>query len=308
MECFPIGMTGWVPFGIRWEPSPAQIDWRYLGSARFTEPFFDQTIERRRQGRDRVTALEALDGLPAVRPPDGFIFHLSRCGSTLVSQMLAAVPSFIVISEATILSSVLQATGIDRVVLLRKVVNALLQPREGEETRGFIKFHSAAMQHIPVIAQAFPHVRWIFLYRDPLEVISRLLRIQSETLPPGLIDSRLMEGEPDELRAMRPAEFWARVLASRCESALREFRPGRARLVNYTQLPDVVWTSLLSFFGAACSEDDVDRMRAASKFDAKDPSRPFVVRREVMTDEMRAVTSRLVMPLYERLESIRLSA
>ena len=32
--------------------------------------------------------------------PTGFIFHLARCGSTLVSQMLAALPEHIVLSEA----------------------------------------------------------------------------------------------------------------------------------------------------------------------------------------------------------------
>jgi hypothetical protein len=32
--------------------------------------------------------------------PDGFVFHMSRCGSTLVAQMLAVVPDHVVVSEA----------------------------------------------------------------------------------------------------------------------------------------------------------------------------------------------------------------
>ena len=32
--------------------------------------------------------------------PDGLIFHMSRCGSTLVSQMIAALPNMVAISEA----------------------------------------------------------------------------------------------------------------------------------------------------------------------------------------------------------------
>jgi len=49
------------------------------------------------------TPLAALGDYAASNPgiaPDGFIFHVSRCGSTLVSQMLAALPDSIVLSEA----------------------------------------------------------------------------------------------------------------------------------------------------------------------------------------------------------------
>ena len=32
--------------------------------------------------------------------PSGFIFHMSRCGSTVISQMLAALAEHVVVSEA----------------------------------------------------------------------------------------------------------------------------------------------------------------------------------------------------------------
>src|SRR5438874_313448 len=41
--------------------------------------------------------------------PSGLIFHMSRCGSTLVSQMLAALPANIVVSEAPPIDAIVQA-------------------------------------------------------------------------------------------------------------------------------------------------------------------------------------------------------
>lgn len=315
-------LVGWLPYLIRWECEPPSVVWRHLGKQRLIEPFFDQTIDRRRRDpdkreRDRITSLEGLDRLPRVRPPAGFIFHTSRCGSTLVAQVLASVREHTVISEATILSSILQPPATtpevdreQRAWLLRSVVNALAQPRTERGGLCFIKFSSGSVRDLHLIQCAFPNVPWIFLYRNPVEVMTALLQVRSDSLPPGLVESRLLDDPIETVRAMRPTEFWARVLGSRMEAALHAYEAGWARLVNYSQLPEAIWTSLLGFFGASCSESEIEAMKGASRFNAKEPSRPFVDdvgrKRSMATDEVRADVDRLLMPLYERLEAVRL--
>src|SRR6185503_11157533 len=37
-------LAGWVPVQVRWQQASPVVDWCYLGSRRFTEPFFEQTI------------------------------------------------------------------------------------------------------------------------------------------------------------------------------------------------------------------------------------------------------------------------
>lgn len=313
-------LAGWMPFGIRWEGSGAQIDWCYVGRNRFTDPFFDQTIQRCREGGNaggnRVTSFDALDDFPIVRAPAGFIFHTSHCGSTLVSQMLASVPRFIAISEANILASILRPAAQifekddgQQIRLLRKIVNVLAQSRTERDTRCFIKFSSKSMLDFPVIQRAFPDVPWVFLYREPLEVMSALLRSRSDTLPPGLLESGLLDDDAEIVRAMQPAEFWTRVLARCYEAALQAFEPTKGRLVNYRQLPDIVWGPLLSDFGVAGTNQEVLSMQAASKFNAKNPGKLFVDetgrKQSRASDEIRTlVDARLKIP-YERLESIR---
>src|SRR5688572_7060783 len=112
-------LDGWVPFRLFSRGGEPWVDWVHLGDARFTEPFFEQTIRRcLRHPADALfrhqTPLTALSELYRQRPgltPAGFVFHWSRCGSTLVAQMLAALEQSTVISEAGPLDAVLRANA-----------------------------------------------------------------------------------------------------------------------------------------------------------------------------------------------------
>lgn len=102
-------LDGWIPLGFEWAGSrPASVDWCFLGGMRFTDPFFENTMQRAQAQPFRLlfrrkTPIEVLEERAATHPgiaPTGFIFHMSRCGSTLISQMLAASEKNVVISEA----------------------------------------------------------------------------------------------------------------------------------------------------------------------------------------------------------------
>src|SRR5450432_3556401 len=100
--------AGWIPIRFYWQQGRPMVEWAQLDGLRFEESFFDQTIERALCDPFNVlfrqqTSIEVLGQWHEVSPglkPTGFIFHLSRSGSTLISQLLAALPSNIVISEA----------------------------------------------------------------------------------------------------------------------------------------------------------------------------------------------------------------
>jgi len=326
----PDDLAEWTPFSLRWERSGPVLDWRQLGGRRFVDAFFDHTIHKHQQeisGANRTTPAEALLTLMATlpqRPPTGFIFHASRCGSTLVAQMLASLPRNIVLSEPAILDSVLYPvfhstpgggpTDAEQAKLLRAIVGALGRPRHPEEQHCFIKFSSRAMAKMPLIQRVFPDVPWIFLYREPQEIMGAYLRFNDQSpadrLPPGIADAGLIEGNPAELAGMRPEEFWARVLAARFSDALRFYQPGKALLMNYTQLPEAVCEPMLKFFATTCSTDEIECMRVAATFNAKAPSQRFRndsdQKRDALSANARTLLDSLVMPHYRRLESIRM--
>ena len=56
-----------------------------------------------------MSALEELNERSAGLAPSLFLFHVSRCGSTLISQMLAALPQNVVISEAGPMDAILRS-------------------------------------------------------------------------------------------------------------------------------------------------------------------------------------------------------
>src|SRR2546427_4873978 len=179
-------LDGWIPVRLYWREGKPMVDWCYLGRRRFADSFFEQTLgECLRQPFNLLfrhqTPIEVLGQWNELRPglkPTGFIFHMSRCGSTLISQMLAALPGNIVISEARPIDSTLRAqfhaadiTNEQKIAWFQWMISALGQQRLGKEKHFFIKFDAWNVSELPLIRRAFPAVPWIFVYRDPVEVM-----------------------------------------------------------------------------------------------------------------------------------------
>lgn len=316
-------LNGWIPIRIYRQQSQAMVDWCYLGTQRFREPFFEQTIQQClwqpfnvlfRHQTPIETLAELQEALPGL-PPNGFIFHMSRCGSTLTAQMLASLPQNIVISEADPIDKVLRAdlrdnpvTEDQRVTWLRGLVSALGRARNAGERHLFIKFDSWNILDLPLIRRAFPETPWIFLYRDPVEVMVSQIRQRGSQMLPGVLDPHVLGLDLTTARQISLDEYCARVLAAVCEAATRYYKPGAAQLVHYRNLPDAVWSPLDELFGVRYTLDEVERMRTVTKFDAKHTGLTFeqdsAAKQQLATDEIRALAERFVMPWYHQLEAL----
>ena len=162
-------LRDWVPIRIFWNGTEPAIDWCYFGGVRFTDSFFEQTVTRVLRDpfpsvfrhHTPVEAVEELYGLDPGIQPSGFIFHMSRCGSTLITQVLAALPNHIVISEAPILDDALRAHHAHPEVSLdayaqwvRWIASALGRRRLPEESRFFIKLDCWHIYELPLLRRA----------------------------------------------------------------------------------------------------------------------------------------------------------
>jgi hypothetical protein len=299
------------------------LEWCYTGRLRFTEAFFGDTIDQVQWDlaallfRHQTTLDEAklwnrrCPGLP----PSGFIFHMSRCGSTLVTQMLGALPRNRVLSEPTTLHGVIRAallnTSVPRETVvdwLRTVVSSLGCPLEGE-THYFVKFDAWHVLALPLIVKAFPETPWIFLYRDPAEVLVSQLRMPGAWTVVDALAPEAFGVEREIVFSIPRAEYIARGLAGLCAAALEHRECGRGLMVNYDRLPEFVCEGMLRHFGLALGEAELDLMRAASRRDAKMPGMEFAgdreVKRRAITPEIRELVEKWLSPLYERLERLR---
>jgi hypothetical protein len=318
-------LIGWLPIRLYWQDAQLIVDWCFLGERRFSAPFFEQTVAAcLRHPFEALfrhqTPFEALGELYEERPgiaPSGFIFHMSRCGSTLVSQVLAALPDAVVLSEPNPIDQVLRAIQRNpalcddqRVAWLRWLLGALGQPRAGGERRLFVKFDSWHALDLPLIARAFPDVPWIFLYRDPVEVMVSHQRERGAQMVPGMVLSMRQALGPDALNLSLDA-YCARVLSEICGATLRYSALGHGRLLNYAQLPDALWSEILPFFGVAPEADGYDVARRATAVHAKRPTEPFAgdadEKRAAASPELRAEVARWVLPHYQQLEALRLA-
>ena len=318
--------SGWTPMRIYWQDARPMVDWGYLGERRFTAPFFGQSITPCvRHPADLLfrhqTPLEELgvlvDSQPGVRPT-GFIFHMSRCGSTLISQMLAAVPENIVISEPDPVDTVLRAhfrhpgiTEAHRVQWLQWLVGVLAWRRHPAERNLFIKFDCWHALFLPLIQRAFPGVPWVFLYREPVEVMASHLGHRGAQMIPTVLDPASLGWDYETVSRMVLDEYGARVLAKICEAALAQTQLGNGRLVNYRQLPSSIWPALLDYWNVHFSEDQNVRMLNAAQMNAKNPVLPFEpdshIKRESVTTEVRELTRTWLDPVYQQLETQRLA-
>jgi hypothetical protein len=109
-------LSGWLPFFLSAHEGQRQVEWAYMGQERFTEPFFLDTLQillrrpfnqvfRQQSGLDLL--LERAQSHPGL-PLKGIVFHMSRCGSTLAAQWLAALSDSVVLSEPEPLDTLLQ--------------------------------------------------------------------------------------------------------------------------------------------------------------------------------------------------------
>ncbi len=322
----PADWRDWAPIRVYRRDGQWQADWCFLGAERLTAPFFDQTVELclrrpfnlafRRQ--TPMTLLEELRATDPGIPPTGFIFHMSRCGSTLVSQMLAGLRSNIVVSEASVVDGVLRSaqwdpdvTDAQWIAWLRGVISALGRRRGVQESRFFIKFDSWHTVDLGLIRQAYPEVPWLFLYRDPIEVLVSHRRQPGAQMVPGMVGPGWLGLDLAAVAAMTLEEYAVRVLTTICEAALAHRSDG-GLFVNYRQLPDAACTEIPAHFGITFDAEELARMRQAAGFDAKTPALTFVAdavsKQAAATAEMRRLSERWLAPLYVKLEACRLGA
>ncbi len=292
----PLALAGWTTAtadGSVWPPAqwlPIQVapvggelgvEWAYFGDAPLTEPFFEGEIritQKRpfcRAFRYRMTLTDFLNaaGSEPHLPPNGFIFHMSRCGSTLATQMLATLPQTIVISEAAPIDAMVQVGRAAEQTAaaaqaLRAMVAAYGRRRGGQERQYVIKLDSWHSLALPLFRRAFPDVPWVFLYRDPAEVLVSQMRQRGaqmipQFMPPSLYGIDAGDGLPTE-------DYCARVLAAVCQAAIDNHGAGGGLLLNYRQLPQAVWTTIMPHFGMACGAHERDTMRRAAATGCQD--------------------------------------
>jgi hypothetical protein len=319
----PLPPRHWLPTAMAAASGATYVDWGWLGPKPLGAPFYEGAVRsawarpfnrvfRYRTGlQDLIAQAETADSLK----PSGFIFHMSRCGSTLAAQMLAALSDCVVISEAAPIDAVVQLGRAlapdDAVRALRAMVAAFGRKRAGHERRYVVKLDCWHTLALPLFRRAFPDVPWVFLYRDPVEVLVSQMRQRGTQMVPQYMPPSFFGLDPAGY--LMDEDYCARVLGVICRAVIDHPEIGRQDLdggliLNYRQLPDAVCSAILPHFGMPCGEEERLRMGQIAQQDAKSPTLPFASdtdsKQREATDKIRRAADRHLGEIYNRLEAL----
>jgi hypothetical protein len=311
---------GWLPVrAVPGHGAPA-FDWAWFGDRALSEPLFEDSVNRvasrplSRMFRTRtdLPALIAGAAQEATLEPDGIVFHMSRCGSTLVAQMLAAVPHHIVASEAAPIDALVQwavtsgAPLDQQVAALRALVAALGRNRSGGSRRFFLKLDAWNVVALPLFRAAFPSTPWIFLYRKPEEVMVSHIGMPGMHFSAGLVPAL---GVAETGNVFSIEDQGAAVLAKYLECAIEHASVGGGLLVNYADLRSAMESVIPQHFGFDPDANELIAMAAAARHNSKVPDQAYAddteQKRAAVTPTVAAAVKRHLEAPYKRIEALR---
>ena len=252
--------------------------------------------------------------------PSGFIFSTGRCGSSLLTRVLAHTRSHLVWGEAqphTILPEVLTDSyrqPIDHeahnLLIYRNLLLAMGRKRVATHQAHFIKFTSFQIHFFDFIQRAFPAVPKLFLYRNPAAVLVSYL--EGNPLWKQNTTSSLhtwLTGDPNiTVPAQDRLRFYTDCLANYMRAALAT-PPERLQVLNYNQLCAENLPAILDFFSVSPSATELTAMQSQFHYSAKttDHWQPFVADEQSkaaqVTPAIAAQVEEKLLPLYRQLEA-----
>ena len=303
----------WYPVDVVDENGLPVIFWRFVGEVLFNKPFFADTFMslpsvHRKVCRTECNALNQFDDGTCL-DPQAFIFHASRCGSTLLTQLLSILPSCIALSEPPAFDAALKwATrtedGAMANGLLRNIVRILGQKRF-DESHYFIKLDSWHINHLSFIREVFPQVPCYFFYRDPLAILASHKRQPGPQMVPDLIPTDMVGVPADTTHIQNLDAYFAKVLIRFFRSALNAAKSGHIVLVNYFQLPEYIWHTFLPSFSIDITASELETMQTRLTMHSKHLCQQFNAEESAGVDSVPLILMDEVEELYAKLENIR---
>lgn len=255
---------GLLPVRAALHPTGMYLALRQIDPAELQDAFMQETIVR-------VPAVESIvqiarEDIGKAAPdtaPAGLIFHVARCGSTLISQLLKQHGDIVVYAEPLPVNEILlpphKWPRHELVAALRSLGDAFASHAQKPYV---LKFSSWNTLFCDILAKAFPVSPWVLSLRDPVEVCVSLLN-----QPPGWL--RDPAGPCGHLGKFSEEQV-ARLYGEFCKATCL-LDAARGRLVPYEALPSAVWEIVAPHFSLSLDDPQRKRMVEAARMNSKAP-------------------------------------
>lgn len=322
-----VNFSGWRPIRFYTHAGRVQVDWMRLGDEPLLAPFFQDSIQRQmrhpfHQAFRRQTPLEDLLAWHAQSPglaPSLVTFHVSRCGSTLITQTLAESPHHLQLSEPApvdyLLRVALPQGLLDRATTVQalRAWNSAWAQRSDPASPALqscsLKMDAWNTRHAALVAEAWPNAPWLFLAREPLSVMVSQMRERGFFLVPGSLGGFLDGVTAEDQLRMPTEQYCARVLGAIYAAMVREFAPARTLLLDHADLPGAIIDQVLPHMRWHVPPHDHARMRERLTRHSKHPHQPYVSdtlpKHSMASDLLHSVTAQWITPHYQALQDLR---
>jgi hypothetical protein len=287
MEDFPI--KNWIPYELKNKDGVWLCNWLNSFKKPFTKPFFDETILSLRSEHGAISFTSSSNlammkewagGMKFITP-SAFIFHTSRCGSTLISQLLSTSNKHIVLPEVPFFDNLLRLPYQDKnfseqeiLDLLNTSVNYYGQVRTGHEQRLYIKTDSWHIFFYHQLRKLYPTVPFILMYRNPAEIFNSLKKIPGLQSVPGLIEPAVFGFQLKE--NVHPDTYISMVLEAYLQQYLTIIeQDDYLLLLNYNEGPMPMIKKIADFTNTPLSNTDIDMMTERSYYHSKKTAEMF---------------------------------
>lgn len=313
----------WLPY--RYHIKTRSVSW-CIPIGRALEPFQDQTITRYRgqlvnqllvPKTSLSSLLEARLDISALSPA-GFIFHLSRCGSTLLSGSMMELASTSVLSESPALTECLLDRGLSPEEK-RKLLTLLMQLQAqavapfvpGDVQHLVIKWNAWDILQWPLIRSLFPQVPAIFLIRNPIEILASHQKSAGRHMAGdssmAVFDKSFALADGENILAMR-----TRVLQKLLAEMKRWCQQPGVQLVDYRQLSEKTIVDVMEIFSLLPTASERDAISKRMGFNAKELSQSFSPdshqKQQAFNNVEREQICSALIPLYESLQTLGFQA
>jgi hypothetical protein len=314
---FSCPLKGWIPYKITVNNSEAGCHWIDTNNLPYTDPFFEETIAklkgvpRKSAYKDSVSDLSMLTewaGQIDHIDPTAFIFHISRCGSTLISQLFGLDKQNVSLSEVPIFDDILRLRyKIPQIndEYINKLLKAALkfygQKRTGVEQHLFIKTDSWHIHFYKQLRELYPDTPFVLLYRTPNEVFESHTKVRGMQTIPGLIEAEIFgfnTGNSWDLDA-----YTANVLSGYLKAYLKVVANDKlALLINYSEGIMSLMDKITSFAQIEFSPAIKQKMNERSSYHSKHPG-------ELFSEKLNMIVPAFLgeaLSLYQQVEQKRL--
>ncbi|CCE09336.1 conserved hypothetical protein [Bradyrhizobium sp. STM 3843] len=301
------------PVNILREGSGFAVAFKSIPPEAFTDPFVAETTARFTEPpiERRLETIGDARGLETIAPR-GIIYHVSKCGSTLVSQLLKRLDDIIVYSQPDALNDLLMPPHASSAEQLIQALRALGALFADHARRPYVlKLESWNVLYCRLLQQAFPATPSVFCIRDPIDVAVSVM----EDPDPGVWYRHLKSGNNpffaqfglDAAARLAPGDYIALFYTRFC-AAIRQLEPQSSRIIRYDGMPESIWRTVAPAFNLPVPAAALARMQQAAEFYSKDPlgtQRTFVAdstgKRQRVAADVSAAIDAVARPAYEQM-------